>query len=112
MRWTCPTPARWQKTSRADRGPEAPLGGVRVRTKEEEDATKTIGHPVPATGGSPGDRPGYAGPLFYVGTDVNAEQEAWRGLIVGAVVIAIDHPIAAISGLEFKAKTGHAPIDV
>jgi len=31
-----------------------------------------------------GHRPNYAGPLFYIGTDYNAEQEAWRGLIVGA----------------------------
>lgn len=30
-----------------------------------------------------GHRPTYAGPLFYVGADYNAEQEAWRGLIVG-----------------------------
>jgi hypothetical protein len=31
-----------------------------------------------------GHRPAYAGPLFYVGTDYNSQQEAWRGLIVGA----------------------------
>ncbi len=31
-----------------------------------------------------GHRPGYAGPLFYIGSDYNAEEEAWRGLIVGA----------------------------
>jgi hypothetical protein len=31
-----------------------------------------------------GHRPAYAGPLFYVGTDFNDQQEAWRGLIVGA----------------------------
>jgi hypothetical protein len=31
-----------------------------------------------------GHRPAYAGPLFYVGSDYNAQQEAWRGLIVGA----------------------------
>jgi hypothetical protein len=31
-----------------------------------------------------GHRPNYAGPLFYVGTDYNDEQEVWRGLIVGA----------------------------
>lgn len=30
-----------------------------------------------------GHRPTYAGPLFYVGADYNAEQETWRGLIVG-----------------------------
>ncbi|GAB4427695.1 MAG: hypothetical protein Kow0031_07790 [Anaerolineae bacterium] len=31
-----------------------------------------------------GHRPEYAGPLFYIGSDFNAEQEAWRGLIAGA----------------------------
>jgi len=31
-----------------------------------------------------GHRPTYAGPLFYVGSDYNAAEEAWRGLIVGA----------------------------
>ncbi len=31
-----------------------------------------------------GHRPAYAGPLFYVGTDYNDQEEAWRGLIVGA----------------------------
>jgi hypothetical protein len=31
-----------------------------------------------------GHRPAYAGPLFYVGSDYNAAEEAWRGLIVGA----------------------------
>jgi hypothetical protein len=31
-----------------------------------------------------GHRPEYAGPLFYIGSDYNAEQEAWRGLIAGA----------------------------
>ena len=31
-----------------------------------------------------GHRPAYAGPLFYVGADYNDQQEAWRGLIVGA----------------------------
>jgi len=31
-----------------------------------------------------GHRPSYAGPLFYIGSDYSAEQEAWRGLIVGA----------------------------
>jgi hypothetical protein len=31
-----------------------------------------------------GHRPAYAGPLFYIGSDFNAEQEAWRGLIAGA----------------------------
>ncbi len=31
-----------------------------------------------------GHRPNYAGPLFYVGSDYNSQQEAWRGLIVGA----------------------------
>lgn len=30
-----------------------------------------------------GHRPNYAGPLFYVGTDYNGQEEAWRGLIVG-----------------------------
>jgi hypothetical protein len=31
-----------------------------------------------------GHRPHYAGPLFYVGMDYNRQEEAWRGLIVGA----------------------------
>lgn len=31
-----------------------------------------------------GHRPAYAGPLFYVGSDYSSQQEAWRGLIVGA----------------------------
>lgn len=31
-----------------------------------------------------GHRPNFGGPLFYVGTDYNADYEAWRGLIVGA----------------------------
>jgi len=31
-----------------------------------------------------GHRPAYAGPLFYVGSDYNGQQEAWRGLIAGA----------------------------
>jgi hypothetical protein len=31
-----------------------------------------------------GHRPTYAGPLFYIGSDYNASQEPWRGLIIGA----------------------------
>ena len=31
-----------------------------------------------------GHRPNYAGPLFYIGSDYNDQEEAWRGLIVGA----------------------------
>jgi hypothetical protein len=31
-----------------------------------------------------GHRPTYAGPLFYIGSDYNAQEEAWRGLIIGA----------------------------
>lgn len=30
-----------------------------------------------------GHHPNYAGPLFYVGTDYNDQQEAWRGLVIG-----------------------------
>lgn len=31
-----------------------------------------------------GHRPEFGGPLFYLGSDNNAEQESWRGLIAGA----------------------------
>lgn len=31
-----------------------------------------------------GHHPAYAGPLFYLGSDYNGREEAWRGLIVGA----------------------------
>ncbi len=31
-----------------------------------------------------GHRPEFGGPLFYLGSDYNAEQETWRGLIAGA----------------------------
>ncbi len=67
-------------TTRVDWLPDTGNFRVAMRVRFEVD---TLGeHRIAIY--ADGHRPNYAGPLFYVGTDYNNEQEAWRGLIVGA----------------------------
>jgi hypothetical protein len=66
-------------TQRVDWIPEA--GGFRVAMRVRFAAEQVGEHRISIY--ADGHAPGWGGPLFYAGTD-NGNEEAWRGLIVGA----------------------------
>jgi hypothetical protein len=66
-------------TRRVDWAPDA--GDFRIATRIRFNAEAVGEHMISLY--ADGHDPGWAGPLFYIGTDYSA-QEAWRGLIVGA----------------------------